>query len=120
MNKYDNVSPNMLGNTEFFMGRNATKYEISRIIGSNDIYIYKETAIIDRDGPYLEPIGKHGEGGGHLLGSYKIKKDKVIIPDAFVIINKNKNETNLRDKYLNFFRNQNEFNSYIYDFIGDI
>ena len=91
---YNNLSSEMLKNTEFFMGSNSTKYEISQIIGSNDMYIYKETAIIDRDGPYLEPIGEHGKRGGNLLGSYNIKKEKIIIVDAFITINK---DTNLSD-----------------------
>ena len=35
MNKYDNVSPDMLKNTEFFMGRNATKVTKSPLPKTN-------------------------------------------------------------------------------------
>jgi len=101
MNTSDKITSDMLENTEFHMGKGATKYEISSIIGSNDIYIYKETAVIDRDGPYLEPLGDNGEKGGHLLGTYKIKKDYIIIPDGLIYVNMENKET-LYEKYLAF------------------
>ena len=120
MNTYDSITSDMLEYTEIFSGKKSTKYQISKIKNSNDLYIYKETAIINRDGPYLEPIGKHGEKGGNLLNYYKIKTDSIIVPSAYIFIKKDDSDSSQLDKYLKFFRNQITFNSEIAELMDDI
>ena len=47
MNTYGSITYDILEYTEMFFGKKSTRYQISKIKNSDDLYIYKEIALFN-------------------------------------------------------------------------
>ena len=102
------------------VSRDSSRYYIGKVIGSNDVYVCKESFTLDREGGhYIEPIGKHGERGGDALCYYHKTKENVMIPGAYTFIKRITADRQV-DKYIRFFKEQKAINSGLAEFMDDL